>query len=99
MAKRTLWQRFYRATGGRGPDDAPRLPLTWETPLDFPSSVACALIRAGFLMRDPEVLPPLDSWLINFRWQWRFWRGPYWAVARRDGRELGRWSLWRGRYI
>jgi hypothetical protein len=72
----TRWERFYRWLGGIGPGEVRTVPEQWEL---LASHVAWGLLRLGFLYRPVDG----DSWLVNYRWQWRFWRGPYWAVQER----------------
>ena len=71
----TKWARFYRWLGGKGPED-PELRPT-DAPRLSIHHLAWILLRCGFLSRDPNLLPQDASWLVNYRWQWRFWRGPY----------------------
>lgn len=73
----TRWERFYRWIGGQGPDDPVRATGLRER---FASRVAWALLDLGFLYRDATLRGAYGTWFVNYLWQWRFWRGPYWAV-------------------
>ena len=70
----TLWQRAYRALGGGGPDDPGDDPCG-------PIAPAYHLFKwcktLGFIKRDATLPIEEQGWCINFKWQWRFWRGPY----------------------
>lgn len=72
-----LWPLFYRAIGGRGPKDDPSRGWRPGGRLPFSSTLAYWLVRLGFLSRDPKLSEMAQGFYINFRWQWRFWRGPY----------------------
>ena len=76
----TIWQRIYLILGGeaygcenqrryiRGDEFGPYPPgdqLSW------------VLKRFGFLKRDPDLPERAQGYWYNFKWQWRFWRGPY----------------------
>jgi hypothetical protein len=67
----TRWQRFYRRFGYTKAERE----RFWSI-----SHLARVLLRCGFLMRDPDCRPVAASYFDNHLWQWRFWRGPYWAV-------------------
>ncbi len=44
----------------------------------FASRCAAWLVEHGFLSRDPTLRANHEAaYYINYRWQWRFWRGPY----------------------
>ena len=85
----TRWERFYRWLGGAGPNESRTVPVQWELLADI---VARGLLRGGFIFRQPG---PEAGWFVNFRWQWRFWRGPYWAAIRWENgmRAAGRASM------
>jgi hypothetical protein len=69
--------------GGKGPDNQEVLYVDshgWGhgTQREHAAGhIAQALVRFGFLKRDPALPDSEQSWYVNFRWQWRFWRGPY----------------------
>lgn len=54
------------------------------------------LIKLGLLMRDASLSGMEASHYKNFRWQWRFWRGPYYEAAISMGLVPPRWrDSWR----
>ncbi|KKL56437.1 hypothetical protein LCGC14_2245420 [marine sediment metagenome] len=81
----TRWERFYRALGGTGTEVPPftSTRLRWW---HVSSHLAWFLLRTGFLSRDPDLPLPKAGYFVNYRWQWRFWRGPYRDCLERDGR-------------
>jgi len=77
-----IWPVVFRALGGGGPEDTQQYRVArWY---DVATWLAVALKTTGFLKRDPDSQNP--SWYINFRWQWRFWRGPYRDCLERERR-------------
>ncbi len=93
----TLWQRFYKAIGGLGPDDddPKEFPSWWALPgrmdsripaFHGPSELARLLMWLGFLARDPNRIETEASYYYNMKWQWQFWKGPYYeyVVQNRD---------------
>lgn len=67
------WAIVYRTLGGVGPNDRPR---RWP----FADWTWLGLRSVGLLKRDPALEcegKNLGGYIINWRWQWRFWRGPY----------------------
>lgn len=54
------------------------------------------LIKLGFLKRDAALPEWEGGYYRNFRWQWRFWRGPYREAALALGLVPPRWiDSWR----
>jgi hypothetical protein len=91
----TRWERFYRAMGGVGPESPkPYEDIGWREPFFSVSHLARILLRRGFLMRDPEVPYLCQAFFTYHRWQWRFWRGPYWAVLERNAARAALWHQW-----
>jgi hypothetical protein len=84
----TRWERFYRWLGGVGPGEVRAAPEQWGL---LASNVARALKWLGFIYRQPG---PEGDWFVNFRWQWRFWRGAYWAVLERNAARAALWHQW-----
>jgi hypothetical protein len=46
------------------------------------------------LRRDPTHPDHEQSWIVHYRWQWRFWRGPYRDAGRAMAKKYG-WKNWR----
>ena len=67
-----VWNLFYRALGGRGPESDSDIRLT-DRSENLASRVARVFLRLGFLERDPDLWKD-RSWFVNHRWHWRFWR-------------------------
>lgn len=94
----TRWERFYRWMGGKGPSDSPRDACVYHFQIDW--EVFRVLQWLGFLKRDATLPDHESGWYVNFRWQWRFWRGPYYDIMLREG-FVGRpllgppWMEWR----
>ena len=77
----TTWQQIYLILDGGKPGDPQSRFFDIGEPL--PGSVAPGdqlaqmLKRFGFLKRDPDLPERTQGYWYNFKWQWRFWRGPY----------------------
>ncbi len=56
--------------------------LDWKhhDPLPRWSRLCWWLSTHGFLRRDPDETGWDQNAFAKMRWQWRFWRGPYWAA-------------------
>ena len=50
-----------------------------------------ALINIGLVRRDADLSEWEAGHYKNFRWQWRFWRGPYYDAALKRGFTPPRW--------
>ena len=81
----TLWQRFFKAIGGLGPDDPEDVPR-WAVAesresllpeFHGPSEIARFLMWLGLLAYDPEIPDWKRGYFYNMKWQWAFWKGPY----------------------
>ena len=88
----TKWEKFYRLIGGLGPDDREREKDRRGLRLDFASRVAYCLKRLGFIARNPEVKSWDQAYYINWKWQWKFWRGPYRDVIEHAARAGEVWA-------
>jgi hypothetical protein len=85
----TKWERFYRAVGGKGPENNLQ---SMRGKFYFASWLANKLIHLGFLSRDPVLSSTKQGYYTNFKWQWRFWRGPYKNVIEQAKREGKAWA-------
>ena len=73
----TLWQRFYKAIGGLGPNDPLGDVPNGVFGFHGPSQIAVFLMWLGFLAYDPDLPDRESGWFYNMKWQWAFWKGPY----------------------